>query len=391
MLGQVLHRWLVRVAVGCGLLAVPASLIGCLDPAEGADAPVRGADDLIEDPRPAEAVLAALPTEMRDHAVLIEDSGCLHRAAPEHPRMVLFSADGRRLAAFSSDPDDPRFDEVMWAELQADGFWQLATSDPEEVERAPEDCNSCHGQPSRPIWDAYPEWQGVMGDAAGRLNPAQRDALAAAFDDREHRLHALELAFDEHEPSLRLASRFYDVPATTLNLELGTAVAEGLAHRIATNTDAARLTDWFLDDQCRGATDEAVTESVAALDADLHPTRHTLYRRAGIEAGELNLGRDDRATIGTWNAGAAELHRVVTFLLVDALVAARPALSSLLADGTEGRERMREDWWLRKGPDRRQLVQEGWEVRLAPSEWFETTLGVDGDPRREAFCRALVE
>ena len=339
----------------------------------------------------ADELLEALPPTLRRNAVLLERSGCLHQADIDHPRIVLFSPGARLLVALSTDPSDPRRDVVDMAELGEEG-WRFRALD---LAGGPsEDCASCHGDPGRPIWGSHPNWPGAFGDEVGVLNDAQREALAAMMADESHRVSKLELDVDHETQTLFLVDRYHAPPNTVLGLELGAASAEALALRMSRSPRYRALRPaLLLADECwpmEGDVAEAFSELGEELGADLE-LREALYAELGLDDSDLRLDttRRERSHEGFWSSGSAPMHSLVSFLVLDDLLADDEELAALFAPIEGHRQRMLRDWWQLDGEARRALFRAGHEVVLDPAEIFESVLGDAHDPRRRAFCEHL--
>lgn len=164
-----------------------------------AASPARRVDDklaqlLARDPRTGKPIddidqlVAALPDDMRARFTFVHQSrspagglGDRKQASvdPQHPRAVLFSADGRLLCAFTTDPDKPGYDVaefvrfvdegarfeltrfVLPAALRRDPTLKAQANDNGVVD--PPECLRCHGQDPRPLLDSYPLWPGFYG------------------------------------------------------------------------------------------------------------------------------------------------------------------------------------------------------------------------------------
>jgi hypothetical protein len=109
---------------------------------------------------------------------LVYASRSLQSASREAPRVILFGpgydlttgATPPLVLAFPSDPTRPDFDslEVMSRDEHANihlaeaRFPRDGSSAP-VIEEEPPRCATCHGSPTRPIWDSYPVWPGAYG------------------------------------------------------------------------------------------------------------------------------------------------------------------------------------------------------------------------------------
>src|SRR5690606_27084495 len=134
----------------------------------------------------------------------------------------------------------------------------------------------------------------------------------------------------------------------------------------------------LLADACwpmEGVVDDAFTKLAEEADSDEMGLRDALYEFLGLDLDELHLeapaGEATEADHGYWNAGHAYLHGLVSFLVLDDLLAGDPALAELFTSIEPHRRRMLRDWWELEGDDRGALFRAGHEVVLAPDEIFE--------------------
>ena len=124
----------------------------------------------------AEALIEALPVDLRSHYTLVFASRSLQGASTANPRAILFGSDAEFIVTFNGDPAkrghsevetmefDPRSNSFLFREVQfpADPGGQVAISETNSAR-----CVACHGQPARPIWDTPPSWPGVYGERYG--------------------------------------------------------------------------------------------------------------------------------------------------------------------------------------------------------------------------------
>jgi hypothetical protein len=123
--------------------------------------------------------LSARRPSLFDNPVLIHDTGSLQYADREHPRVILFG-DGLMLA-FAEDPRrQERTVEVIAFDGKAFEFAELKFSESgSSFQGQPQNCQSCHGKSSKPLWDPYDFWPNAYGSAIARF---KTDAEKAAYD-----------------------------------------------------------------------------------------------------------------------------------------------------------------------------------------------------------------
>jgi hypothetical protein len=141
-------------------------------------APVQDVDELIP----------LLPLELRSNFTFIYQSRSPHGGLgeesqrvvdPLHPRLVLFSDDGKLVLAFNGNPDKSGYNIlelihfndgksafemerfVLPAAVKQNPSLQKQARDNRKIN--PAECLRCHGQDPRPITDSYPLWPGFYG------------------------------------------------------------------------------------------------------------------------------------------------------------------------------------------------------------------------------------
>jgi hypothetical protein len=136
-----------------------------------------------------EAVLNALPVDLRSRYVLMFSSRSLQQASFREPRVILYSADGRLIVSFNGHPTQAGYEALEIAEFDADEakfrFRELRFAGPSDdtplvAESAadPVRCQRCHGSPVRPIWDMPPLWPGAYGERYRQnLSAAEREGI----------------------------------------------------------------------------------------------------------------------------------------------------------------------------------------------------------------------
>lgn len=126
-----------------------------------------------------EQLLPLLPKELRSNFTFIYKSRGPHGGLGDstksavdklHPRVVLFSNDGKMTLAFTGNPTKPGYDSLeMIRYIDKDARFEMshyALNDPTNKENGvanPASCLRCHGQDPRPISDSYPLWPGFYG------------------------------------------------------------------------------------------------------------------------------------------------------------------------------------------------------------------------------------
>lgn len=147
-----------------------------------------------------ETLLARLPAAFRAGYVLVFDSRSLQQASFSDPRAILFGDDARFILTFNGAPSQRGFDTLETMEFDADGarfvlreieFRHSASGAPPEViysQDNPEKCTVCHGNPPRPVWDAYPSWPGIYGEQYLR-SLTQRERRELAQFSARHSTH----------------------------------------------------------------------------------------------------------------------------------------------------------------------------------------------------------
>jgi len=122
-----------------------------------------------------EAVLAALPTDLRSHYVLVFTSRSSQKASFRYPRAILYGSDAHLMVSFNGDPAAHGYQTLETAEYDAQqarfrfreirfGNSPTNTAEVEFSEVDPVRCQRCHGAPPRPVWDTSPLWPGAYGE-----------------------------------------------------------------------------------------------------------------------------------------------------------------------------------------------------------------------------------
>lgn len=123
--------------------------------------------------------LATRRPSLFENVLLIHDSGSLQYADREHPRVILFG-DGLMLAFAEEPGHEERAVEVIAFNGKTFDFAELKFA-PNGVsfQNQPKNCQSCHGQNLKPLWDPYDFWPNVYGSAIARF---KSDAEKKAYE-----------------------------------------------------------------------------------------------------------------------------------------------------------------------------------------------------------------
>jgi len=136
-----------------------------------------------------EAALAALPTDLRSHYVLVFSSRSSQHASFRYPRAILYGSDAHLMVSFNGDPAAHGYQTLETAEYDAEQarfrFREIrfasSPANSAEVkfsEVDPVRCQRCHGTPTRPVWDMSPLWPGAYGERyRANLTGAERAGL----------------------------------------------------------------------------------------------------------------------------------------------------------------------------------------------------------------------
>ena len=298
-------------------------------------------------------LLAALPGWLPANHILVETSRTRHPASIDHPRVLLFGSDARLLMSVGSDPTDPSREVIDVAELEGNGLWKFrsidfGTSPPTESADASA-CTGCHADPPRPIWGSYPSWPGMFGPQQDRVTAAQATRLNQLRVDpaASDRFFALGVpgpfgggAWKEGD-LVRLPGRSYAYSNTVFNMELGSAVADGVFRRLRAAPGFPDLRDELLTLSYCATRDSVAFASSGARDAVAATllrlgvsaaTRDSLYRYLGVDpdrAFSLNRLADETPNTG-WNVSTDSLAGLVNLLLLHDWMREDPELLALL-------------------------------------------------------------
>lgn len=117
-------------------------------------------------------LLPALPPPMRYRYTLVFASRSLQQASYSDPRVVLYGTDARLVLTFNGQPTQRGYAVLEALEFGPDKRFRLhEIRFPSPGSRDgvffsapdPATCQTCHGQPARPVWDSWPVWPGVYG------------------------------------------------------------------------------------------------------------------------------------------------------------------------------------------------------------------------------------
>jgi hypothetical protein len=156
----------------CGAVARPAAAQITLD----------GVERLVAERRvdSVEALLDALPPQLKRQPVLIYDSRSLQEASLVRPRVVAYQSEPPLVVAVAGARELRGGDDVELIGFAGERFEfarvRFAGAAP-QFERDPALCQECHGRALRPNWDSYPFWPGVYGSSRETYSTAERAAL----------------------------------------------------------------------------------------------------------------------------------------------------------------------------------------------------------------------
>lgn len=177
-----------------------------------------------------EAFVEALPPLHRRHFVTVFESASpvADFVSTTHPRVVSWGADARFIVTWTTDPDSPSADTVEFLQPVAEeGRWiagvvDFSSTTPEL--RHPDGCAACHSDINRPLWGAYPVWEGTEFEL-NKVVPPPRQAVFDLYETMrtttDPRLTPLERGgYDSFERSIP----FGDRPDQNPNWEFGTVL-----------------------------------------------------------------------------------------------------------------------------------------------------------------------
>ena len=137
-----------------------------------------------------EALLAALPEDLRRAYTLAFASRSLQGASFASPRAILYGTDATFIVTFNGEAPARGHATVETMEFDASanrfvlreiGFAADGDAAGRSIsEPNPTRCLACHGAPARPIWDLPPAWPGIYGERYGAgLSGAEKAGIAA--------------------------------------------------------------------------------------------------------------------------------------------------------------------------------------------------------------------
>ena len=185
-----------------------------------------------------EALVEALPSDLRTHYTLAFSSRSLQGASFAFPRAILYGSDARFIVTFNGEPTQHGYSAVETMEYDDSAsrfvFREISfapSGDPAGraiSEPNPARCLACHGAPARPIWDAPPVWPGIYGERYGAglsaaeasgmraflklqpTHPRYRHLISAArFADRDTYVPSAQAAYNgelRESPNARLSA-----------------------------------------------------------------------------------------------------------------------------------------------------------------------------------------
>jgi mono/diheme cytochrome c family protein len=169
-----------------------------------------------------EALVAALPADLRTHYTLAFSSRSLQTASFEYPRVILYGTDASLVVTFNGESTQRGYGAVETMEFDQSTnafiFREIAfapSGDPSANIISgpnPARCVACHGAPARPIWDAPPTWPGIYGERyGGGLTSVEASGIRAFLQ-----LQPTHARYRYLVDAARFANRSTYVPSTQL-------------------------------------------------------------------------------------------------------------------------------------------------------------------------------
>lgn len=299
-----------------------------------------------------ESFLGALPRSLKENFVLMHTSRSLHHATPTAPRQIMFGSDARFLLAAGGVPEDPRYNELEFAEFAPTtgtyhfGVISFSENKPATVTKDVAFCQNCHGAKPHPIWGAYPDWSGAYGDDEGKIEPKLQQSFAEFRSTANSSSRYKHLAFKSTPDRFLLPTRFYPYPNTDFNHELGNTMAIGVLERLKHHPDYLKWAGAALatssDLQCiKNKSWPSLTKRINAAYKPLE-TKYQATSKADIKVLRL-LGVDPVVELsleklgdaagggGNWQTGAYRLEEAITFQLLVDLMGRDQKLANLFA------------------------------------------------------------
>jgi len=295
-------------------------------------------------------LLEVMPRAYRQNYALVETTRTPNPSSSEHPRLIHFGSDARFLMALGTDPNHAGREVVDIAELDDEtGLWIFRSLDfgtaPPTLSADDSACVNCHGNPPRPIWGSYPSWPGMFGPTDDELTSPQAASLnhirdTQALSDRFRHLEFYTNNFVAGT-SFSLPGRAYPYTNTIFNMELGTAVADGMFRKVSRSPRFRTLRrELLLLSYCSSRVPDfwstpaaaQITETMLGLGAAEVSDRE-IYRLAGADPdNDFSLHRLAFETPDPgWNVSTDDLAGLVDLLVLNELMLEDSDLRNLLA------------------------------------------------------------
>ncbi len=311
-----------------------------------------------------ESFLAALPMSLSQNFVLMHESRSMQQATPRQPRQILFGSDARFLLAVSGVPEDPRYNELEFAEFEPTtgryhfGVISFVANGPATVTKDVAFCQNCHGAVPHPIWAPYPDWKGAYGNDRGAIEKDLQQDFAAFFAAAPTSPRYQHLSFRKtaDQTSFLLPTRYYPYPNTDFNHELGSTIALGTLTRLKNHPSyntwsvaalaassslyCSKTNAWF--DLL-----QKINTAYAPIASQYTPTSKLdvkALRLLGVDP-VTDLSLEKMADIpgggGAWQTGAYRLEEAVAFQILVDTFTRDSALESLFASEKETIDRIK--------------------------------------------------
>ena len=115
-------------------------------------------------------LMRAFPVHFKTNFSLVETTRATGMSTLDYPRIILFGSDGHLLMNIGTLKEDPKYQMLDIAELNAKtGQWEFSAFDfsgeQPTLNRHDPECLTCHAANNpRPIWGTNADWPGVFGD-----------------------------------------------------------------------------------------------------------------------------------------------------------------------------------------------------------------------------------